>query len=71
VTHPLDVGALKSISVAAPHHGDRSREAAAHVEREKFSHVFNLARARLFGELLISLEYLAYSGRADRMTVGD
>ncbi len=35
-------------SAAAPNHGDRSRQAAAHVEREKSFHVLNLATASLF-----------------------
>jgi len=35
-------------SAAAPNHGHRSRQAAAHVEREKSFHVLNLATAGLF-----------------------
>jgi len=33
--------------------------------------VFDLARAGLFGQLLVGFEHLANAGRADRMTVTD
>ena len=59
------------ILFASPNHGDGSREAAAHVKGKKSFHVFDLAGARLFGELLVSLDYLADTGRADRMTITD
>src|SRR5437867_12574245 len=62
---------LKAVLLASPNHGDGSREAAAHVKGKKSFHVFDLAGARLFGELLVSLEYLADTGRADRMTITD
>src|SRR5262249_13958428 len=58
-------------SIATPNHSDGSREAAAHVEREKFFRVFDLPRARLFRQLLICFENLANSSRSDRVTVGD
>ena len=59
------------ILLASPNHGDGSREAAAHVEREEFFGVFDLASTGLFRKLLIGLEDLAHAGRSDRMTVGD
>src|SRR5437762_4438670 len=58
-------------SIAAPNHGHRSRKAAAHVKREEFSHVFDLACTRLPRELLIFFNDLANSGRADGMTIAD
>src|SRR5207248_1857060 len=56
-------------SISAPNHGDGSSEATAHVEGEKFSRVFDLASAGLFGEMLIRFEYLTHTGRADRMAI--
>src|ERR1700756_3192734 len=58
-------------SVAAPHHGHRSRKTAAHVEREESSHILNLARAGLSGKLLIGFVNLANPCRAYRVTVAD
>src|SRR5436190_966220 len=58
-------------STAAPDHGDRSRQAAAHVEREKSLCFLDLTRASLFGQLLIGFKHLTNSGRPDRMTVAD
>src|ERR687891_430485 len=55
----------------SPNHGYGSREAAAHVEGEESFPVFDLARASLFGELLIRLEYLAHTGRSNWMTIGN
>src|SRR5207248_6218584 len=58
-------------SIAAPNHRDRSRKAAAHVKREEFSRVLDLACAGLSCELLIRFEHLADARRADRVTVAD
>src|SRR5882724_7834043 len=57
--------------IPAPNHGHRSRKAAAHVEREEFSHVLNLACAGLSGELLICFVNLANPSRAYRVTVAN
>src|SRR5207248_10785863 len=57
--------------VAPPNHGHGSRKTAAHIEREEFSHVLDLARAGLFRELLISFEHLANTSRAHRVSVTD
>src|ERR1700757_3883783 len=56
---------------ATPNHGDRSRQAAAHVESEKSFHVLDLTSAGLPAELLIRFEHLANTGRAYRVTVAD
>src|SRR5947209_3027164 len=58
-------------SAATPNHGHRSRQAAAHVEREEFFHVLDLASAGLLAELLIGFEDLANAGRAHGMTVAN
>src|SRR5206468_2639580 len=57
--------------LAAPDHSHRSRKAAAHVKREEFSHVLNLACAGLSGDLLIRFVNLANASCSYRMTVAD
>ena len=57
--------------LASPNHGNRSRETAAHVERDEFFRVLDLPRTGLVRELLICLKNLPNPGRPDRMTVGD
>jgi len=57
--------------VAAPNHGDGSRQAAAHVEGQIALHIFDLPRTSLIGEMLISFDNLAHTGRADRMPIAD
>src|SRR6266478_5007531 len=63
--------AVSARLVAAPDHRHGSRKAAAHVKREEFSGVFDLARAGLSGELLIGFVNLANTGRAYGVTVAD
>ena len=62
---------FRTRSVPSPNHGDRSREAAAHVECEEFFRVLDLPRAGLVRELLIRLENLPNAGRPHGVTVGD
>jgi hypothetical protein len=57
--------------IASPNHGDRSREAAAHVEREEPLRILDLASAGLFCELLIRFKNLANACRPHRVTIGD
>src|SRR5436189_6124418 len=64
-------GCARDDLFASPNHGNGSCETAAHVKREEFSGVADLARARLFRELLICFENLANTCRSDRMTVSD
>src|SRR5437762_12077319 len=59
------------ILFASPNHGDGSREAAAHVEREESFCVLDLASTALLRELLIRFEDLANTCRPDRVTVSD
>ena len=56
---------------ASPNHGDGSREAATHVEREESFCVLDLASTGSFRELLIRFENLANTCRPDRVTVSD
>src|SRR5438552_2561808 len=63
------IAMISAGSAAAPNHGHRSRQAAAHVEREESFHVFDLSRAGLFCELLIRFENLANTSRTYRMAV--
>jgi len=58
-----------SISIAAPHHRDRRRQTAAHVEGEITPRAWNLSRTSLVGKMLIRFEHLAHPGRANRMTI--
>src|ERR1041385_7997872 len=57
--------------ISSPNHCHGSREAAAHVEREEFFRVFDLASACLFGELLIGFEDLANTSCSYGMAVAD
>ena len=70
-TSPRAYRLASSINPGPKSASNGSRRAAAHVEGEEFFHVFDLASAGLFGELLIGVENLAHPGRADRMAVGD
>src|SRR5262245_22862074 len=56
-------------SIASPDHRHGSREAAAHVEREKSFRALDLLRASLFGELLIRFKNLSNTSRSDGVTI--
>ena len=57
--------------VAAPNHRYRSGQATAHVEGQVPLCIRDLPRAGLFGEMLIRFVNLAYTRRADRVTIAD
>ena len=65
-------GTLACITlIAAPNHGHRSRQAAAHIECEELFHVLDLSRVCLPRELLIRFENLTNTSRAYRMAVAN
>src|SRR5207245_11535466 len=59
----------RSRLIPSPNHGDGSCQASAHVKGKETLHPFNLPRAGLPSQLLVSIEYLTHAGRSNRMTV--
>src|ERR1700732_3462148 len=58
-------------SISSPDHRDGRGQTTAHVEGEESLGAFDLTRARLSGELLISIKHLPHAGRTDWMTIAD